>query len=143
LPSTRRVWRDTKRQSQLGKEYILFLLMLRVCSLSNALKGAGRVVIPVESAMRTRREVNCVIKRGRARRGLLETFSSSKQTQDSRAGGRAPRKLVEMSRASNVVLIVGRTVVRNEGKALAVIEDPISKCVVPVLGIRGQGESGG
>jgi hypothetical protein len=132
LPSTRRVWRDAKRQSQLGKEYILFLLMLSVCSLSSARKGAGRVVIPVESAIRTRREANCVIKRGRARRGLLDTFSSSKQRQDSRAGGRALRKLAEMSRASNVVPMTGRTLVRNDGKALAVLEDPMSKCVVPV-----------
>src|SRR6266702_778186 len=90
-PLASRGWRDTKRQSQLGREYILFLRILRVCSLSRALKGAGRVVIPVESAMRTRRDVKCAMKRGRARRGLKETFSSSKQTQDSKAGGRATR----------------------------------------------------
>jgi hypothetical protein len=109
--------------------------MLSVCSLSSALKGAGRVVIPVESAIRTRREVNCVMKRGRALRGLLDTFNSSKQKQDSRAGGRAPRKLAEMSRASNVVQIGGRTLVKNAGKALGVLEDPMSKCVVPVTRI--------
>ena len=86
--------------------------MLRVCSLSNTLKGAGSVVSPVESAMRTRRDVNWATKRGRARRGLEETFSSSKQTQDSRAGGRALRKLAEMSRANNVVLMVGKTLVK-------------------------------
>lgn len=90
-------------------------------------------MIPVESAMRTRRDVKCAMKRGRARRGLKETFSSSKQTQDSKAGGRATRKLAEMSRANNVVLMVGRTVVKNAGKAPAVREDPMSRCVVPVL----------
>ena len=76
------------------------------------LKGAGSVVSPVESAMRTRRDVNSAMKRGRARRGLEDTFSSSKQKQDSRAGGSAPRKLAEMSKANNVVLMVGKTPVK-------------------------------
>ena len=101
--------------------------------MSRALKGAERVVIPVESDMRTRRDVKCAMKRGRARRGLKETFSSSKKTQDSKAGGSATRKLAEMSSANNVVLMVGRTVVKNAGTAPAVREDPMSKCVVPVL----------
>ena len=70
------------------------------------------MVRPVESAMRTRRDVNSAMKRGRARRGLEDTFSSSKQKQDSRAGGRALRKLAEMSRANNVVLMVGKTLVK-------------------------------
>jgi hypothetical protein len=67
------------------------------------------------------------MKRGRARRGLEDTFNSSKKTQESRAGGRAPRKLAEMSRANNVVLMVGKTEVKNAGNALAVGEDPMSK----------------
>jgi hypothetical protein len=94
------------------------------------------VVSPVESAMRTRRDVNWAMKRGSARRGLEDTFSSSKQMQDSRAGGRAPRKLADMSRANNVVLMVGRTVVRKAGKALGLLEEPMSKCVVPVIEMR-------
>jgi hypothetical protein len=112
-------------------EYILFLLILRVCSLSSTLKEDGSVVSPVESAMRTRRDVNWAMKRGRARRGLEDTFSSSKQTQYSRAGGRAPRKLADMSRANNVMLMVGRIVVRKAGKAPGLLEEPISKWVVP------------
>lgn len=37
-----------------------------------------------------------------------------------------------MSRANNVVLMAGRTVVRKAGKALGLLEEPISKWVVPV-----------
>lgn len=76
------------------------------------------------------------MKRGRARRGLEDTFSSSKQKQDSRAGGSAPRKLAEMSRANSVVLMVGKTLIRKAGKALAELEEPMSKCVVPEIGMH-------
>jgi hypothetical protein len=72
------------------------------------------------------------MKRGRARRGLDDTFSSSKQKHDSRAGGRAPRKFADMSRANNVVLILGRALIRKAGKALGVVEEPMSIWVVPV-----------
>jgi len=60
------------------------------------------VVTPVASAMRTRKDTSCDRKTGRTRKGFEAMFSSSKLSQAARAGGRATRKLAEMSKASRV-----------------------------------------
>jgi len=44
-----------------------------------------------------------------------------------RTGGRAPRKLAEMSSASSECAICGNTVVRKGGTEFGVGEDPISR----------------
>ena len=103
FPSTRSVSNDGSKHSQLGSEFILFRRTLNEWSLSSALSAGGNVLIPVESAMSTRNEVRPARNTGKARRGLEAMFSSSRQTQAWRAGGRATRKLAEMSKASNVV----------------------------------------
>lgn len=88
---------------------------------------SGRVVMPVESAMRTRRLARSARKTGRTRRGFEATFSSSRFVQTARTGGRAPRKLVEISRARRLWHICGRVLVRKDGTALGVGEEPMSK----------------
>ena len=90
--------------------------------------------MPVESAIRTRRDVRPARKTGSARRGLDAIFSSSRHVQAWREKGRALRKLAEMSRQSSVVEIGGMTWVRNAGTAFGVLDDPINKCVVPAAG---------
>jgi hypothetical protein len=57
LPSTYNVCKEKRRHSQLGSAFILFRRTLSVCNLSSSLKDSGRVLIPVESAMRTRSEL--------------------------------------------------------------------------------------
>jgi len=131
LPSTSRISSDGRIQNQLGSEYILFLRILRVCNFSSALKALGRVVRPVESAMSTRRDAKFAMKTGSALSGLDETLSSSRFIHDSSAGGRALRKLADMSRASKVLLIMGKLFVIREGKALGVLEEPTRRWVVP------------
>ena len=131
LPSTYNVCKENKRQSQLGSEFILFRRMLRVCSLSSSLKVSGRVLIPVESAIRTRRDVRWERKTGRTRRGLDARFSSSRHVHEARAGGTATRKLADMSRARRVLQICGRVFARKKGIAFGVLDEPTSRCVVP------------
>ena len=131
FPSTKSVSIDGSKQSQLGSECILFRRMLRLCSLSRALNWLGRVLIPVESAIRTFREMREERNKGSARRGLDAMFSSSKQMHEASAGGRATKKLAEISRARRVVVICGSELVRKEGTAFGVVDDPMSKWVVP------------
>jgi hypothetical protein len=88
--------------------------------------------MPVESAMRTRRFIKSARKTGRTRSGFDPTFNSSRFSQTARTGGKAPRKLAEMSRARRLRAICGRVEVRNEGTELGVVDDPIRRCVVPV-----------
>lgn len=78
LASTRRTSSVVSKQSQEGNACSLLRRMLSVCSLSSAARAEGSVVIPVESAMRTRREVRLAMKTGRARIGLEEMLSSSR-----------------------------------------------------------------
>src|SRR5882757_4936365 len=88
--------------------------------------------MPVESAMSTRRDVRFVKNTGKTRSGLDAMLSSSKFSHEPRAGGSATKKLAEMSSASRVFQICGKAPVRNPGTALGVLDDPTSKCVVPV-----------
>lgn len=89
--------------------------------------------MPVESAIKTRREVRPARNTGSARRGLDAIFSSSRHTHACKAVGRATRKFAEMSRQSNVVAMGGMTLDKNAGTALGVADDPIKRCVVPVI----------
>jgi hypothetical protein len=89
------------------------------------------VLIPVESAIKTRKEVRPARKTGRARMGFDAMFNSSRQTQAWSAGGRAPRKFADMSRQSKVVAMGGMTLAKNAGTAFGVLEEPIKRCVVP------------
>lgn len=72
------------------------------------------------------------MKTGRARIGFDEMLSSSRERQSWRAGGRATRKLREMSRATRVVWMRWRVVVRKGGRALGVLEEARRRWVVPV-----------
>lgn len=65
-------------QSQLGNACSLFRLILSVWSLSSDARAEGSVLMPVESAMSTRRLVRLAMKRGKARIGLDEILSSSR-----------------------------------------------------------------
>ena len=105
--------------------------MLSVCNLSRSTRESGRVLIPVESAISNRRLRSSARKTGRTRRGFDAMFSSSRFSQTESTGGRAPRKLAEISRASNVVAIRGRVFVKNAGMALGVDDEPRRRCVVP------------
>ena len=87
--------------------------------------------MPVESTMRTRRDVSLVKNSGRARIGLDAMLSSSRLKQAESAGGRATRKLAEISRASSVLAMEGSVVLRKDGTLFGVLDEPISKCVVP------------
>lgn len=58
-------------------------------------------------------------------------FSSSRLKQAASAGGRATRKLAEISRASKVIAMEGKVLLRKEGTLLGVFDEPISRCVVP------------
>lgn len=69
--------------------------------------ASGKVEIPVESAIRTCKDVKYDRNAGRTRKGFEAMFNSSKLWQTPKAGGRATRKLAEMSRASNVKEIWG------------------------------------
>ena len=88
---------------------------------------AGSVLRPVESTMRTRRLVSVARNVGSARRGFEAILSSSRLMHDDSVGGRALRKLTEISRASKEELIWGNVVARNDGTALGVDDDPISR----------------
>ena len=103
-----------------------------VWSLSRSTRVSGSVVMPVESAMRTRRFNKSARNTGRTRSGFDPTFNSSRFSQTARTGGKAPRKLAEMSRARRLRAICGRVEVRKEGTELGVVDDPIRRCVVPV-----------
>lgn len=131
MSSTSRVSRDGNRHSQLGRACSLFLLKLSVCSLSSAFSDSGKVLIPVESTMRTRRDVSLERNSGRARIGFEAMFSSSRFKQAARAGGKAPRKFAEISRASRVLAMVGKVLLRKDGTLFGVLDEPISKWVVP------------
>jgi hypothetical protein len=99
LWSMQRVCRAGSMQSQPGKAWNLLRRILIVWSLSRSTMVSGRVVMPVESAIRTRRLTRSARKTGKTRRGFEATLSSSKFVQTARTGGRAPRKLVEISSA--------------------------------------------
>ena len=105
--------------------------MLKVCSLSSAERQLGIVDMPVESAIKTRRDVNSARNIGNARRGFDEIFSSSRAVQEAREGDNDTRKLADISRARRVVQIRGRHVVRNAGTELGVDDPPTRRCVVP------------
>jgi len=92
---------------------------------------SGNVLIPVESAIRTRRLAKSARKTGRTRNGLKAMFSSSRFSQTASTGGKAPKKLAEMSKARRVWEIGGRLVVKNAGIALGVLDDPMRRWVVP------------
>lgn len=89
------------------------------------------VEIPVESASKTLREVNCARNSGSTRSGFAEILSSSKQLHATNAGDNDAKKFAEMSSANNDELICGSFAVKNEGTALGVLEPPTSRCVVP------------
>ena len=127
LPSTNSVSSTGRRHSQLGREFILFRRMLRVCSFSSAPRAGGNVLRPVLSVMSTRSDVRPARKTGSARRGLDAMFNSSRQTHAWRTGGSATKKLAEMSSASNVVAIGGIVFVRNVGTEFGVLDDPIRR----------------
>lgn len=93
-------------------------------------------MIPVESAMRTRRDVKLARKIGKTRRGLDAMLSSSRFIQDARIGGKETRKLAETSSASNVSVICGNVVERKLGTAFGVVELPIKRWVVPERNIQ-------
>ena len=131
FPSTSSVSNEAKRQSQPGRECILFLRTLRVWSFSREVRESGRVWTPVASAIRTRREERLDRNEGSARRGLEAMLSSSRLWHMERAGGRAPRKFAETSNARRVSQIWGIMFTRNEGTAFGVDEDAINRCVVP------------
>jgi hypothetical protein len=88
--------------------------------------------MPVESAMSTRKDMRFVKNTGKTRSGLDAMLSSSRFSHEPRAGGSATKKLAEMSSASRVLQICGRAFVRKPGTAFGVLEEPTSKCVVPV-----------
>lgn len=94
-------------------------------------KASGSVLIPVASAMRTRRLDSSARKTGKTRSGLDATLSSSRNSHSARTGGSAPRKLADMSSASNVPAMPGKVLARKEGTALGVVDEPIRRCVVP------------
>ena len=131
LPSTKRVCKDERRQSQLGRLSILLRRTLRVCNLSSSLNVSGRVLIPVESAIRTRSDVKWDKNTGRTRSGFDAMFNSSRQWHEASAGGTATRKLADMSRASKVLQIIGSVLAKKAGIAFGVLDDPTSMCVVP------------
>lgn len=58
--------------------------------------------MPVESAIRTRREVRLDKNEGNTRRGLEAMLSSSRLWHMERVGERAPRKFAETSNAKRV-----------------------------------------
>lgn len=99
FPSTQRVCNAGNRQSQLGSACILFLRTLMVCNLSRSPSVSGRVLMPVESAMRTRRFNKSARKTGKTRSGLDAILSSSRLAHSASTGGNAPRKLAEISSA--------------------------------------------
>lgn len=132
FPSTNSVSNPGRMQSQLGSECILFLRRLNVCSFSRAMRGGGSVLMPVASAIRTRRDVRLQRNTGSARRGFDAMFNSSRFPQSPSAGERAPRKFAETSRAKRVSQMFGRVFARNEGTELGVDADPSRRCVVPV-----------
>lgn len=78
LPSTNRVSSIGKRHNQLGSEFILLRRILKVCNFSRELRAGGKVLNPVLSAMRTRRDVKPPRKIGSARMGLDAIFNSSR-----------------------------------------------------------------
>lgn len=81
--------------------------------------------------MSTRRDVRLVKNAGKTRRGLDATLSSSRFSHEARAIGTAFKKLAEMSSASRVLHICGRTPSRKVGTVPGVLDDPRSRCVVP------------
>ena len=91
------------------------------------------MLMPVESAMRTRNELKCDKKTGITRSGFDAMLSSSRQEQEARAGGTATRKLADMSRARRVLEICGKVLAKKVGTAFGVLDEPTSKCVVPDL----------
>lgn len=102
FPSTYKVCKAGRRHSQLGRACNLFLRTLTVWSLSRSTRVSGSVLIPVESAMMTRRFVRSARKTGRTRNGFEAMFSSSRCSQTASTGGSAPKKLADISRASSV-----------------------------------------
>lgn len=99
LPSTQRVCKAGRRQSQLGRAFSLFRRMLMVCILSRSRRASGSVLMPVESAIKTRRFKRPARKTGRTLSGLEATLSSSRVSQTAKTGGKAPRKFAEISSA--------------------------------------------
>src|SRR6266699_2444549 len=107
LPSMHRVCKAGRRESQLGRAFSLFLRMLMVCILTRSRKASGNVLIPVESAIKTRRFRRPARKTGRTLRGLEAILSSSRVSQTDKTGGKAPRKFAEISRARRLWAIRG------------------------------------
>ena len=115
LSSTRRDSRQGNVHSQGGRECILFLRILRVWSFWSSARGPGIVEIPVESAIKTRKDVNSHRNSGRARRGLDEIFSSSKEVHVAKAGDNKARKFADISSAKSVEHICGSEELRKAG----------------------------
>lgn len=88
---------------------------------------SGNVLMPVESAIRTRRFVRSARKTGRTRRGFDAMFNSSRLVQRAKTGGNAPKKLADMSRARSEEQIGGMLLVKNEGMAFGVLEEPMRR----------------
>lgn len=82
------------------------------------------MLIPVASAISTRNAIRWDKKTGNTRRGLDATLSSSRFSQDASAGGKATRKLAEMSSARSEWQICGSVLVRKVGIAFGVLEEP-------------------
>lgn len=68
--------------------------------------------MPVESAIKTRKEVSSAKNSGSARRGFDEMFSSSNEVHEAKAGDSKARKFAEISRAKRVEHICGKEVLR-------------------------------
>ena len=90
--------------------------------------------MPVESAISTRNPSRPDSQTGSARNGLLAILSSVSCVHAARAGGSAPRKLAEISRARSVDAMLGRVCVKSCGSELGVARDARRRCVVPVRG---------
>lgn len=98
--------------------------MLRVWRQSSAESESGNVPIPVASAMSTRKATRCDKKTGNTRSGLDAIFNSSRFLQEASAGGKATRKLAEISSARSELQICGSVFVRKAGMKLGVLEEP-------------------
>lgn len=133
LPSTRSVSKLGSKHSQGGREWSLFRRRLKVCMLASddSTGGMDETCRPVESAMSTRNEVRLERKAGSARSGFAATLSSSRLTHAASGGGRATRKLAEISNARRVLLMFGSVCVRNAGSEFGVSDDASKRCVVP------------
>lgn len=101
-----------------------------MCSWTRPLRLGGTVLIPIESAMRTRRLVRTASHVGKIRSGLHPTFSSSSPRQAASGGGKAVKLFPEISSANRECEIGGNAVIRNPGRYVGVADCPKRRWVV-------------